>query len=155
MLVGALAVLIGLLIGGALTISLTARSDLNRQAVQLTSLREQQRRDAAETPPPDLGTTPDLDAGARAQLTSDLAAVREADRAVDTEISTWLRGDTELSQVWKALGRCMFRVDSYDRLAARFAAAQLAGLPSAIDLTADATDCGRATIDRRAKAGSL
>jgi hypothetical protein len=81
--------------------------------------------------------------------------VREADRAVDTEIATWLRGDTELSQVWKSLGRCMFRVDSYDRLAARFTATQLTGLPAAIDLTAAPTDCGRETIDRRAKAGSL
>lgn len=154
-LISALAVLLGVLAGCVITLGVVARSALGRQQTQLTALREQERRDAEIAPLADLGTRPTMDAATLATLRAELTAVQAADAAVETEVATWLRGDSELSRVWTALGRCMAQVDAYDRAAAGFTAAELKGLPAAIDLAAEATDCGRETIERRAGAGSL
>jgi len=153
-LLGLLTMVVGTLIVAAVALGVGAQVALAGQERRIADLTEQAARDAAEplpsTPPPTR-----MDAANRNRLAKRLTAVRTADARVESAVQEWLRGQSELSAVWKALGACMFHVDVYDTLAARYPPAQLGDLPAAIDLRQAETDCGRATIERRADRGTL
>jgi hypothetical protein len=147
-LVPALIALIVLLLVAAVSMALLARRALADQDAELTALKTQQQsdqrtadsREQVEPPAPDLEV-----------MQGELNAVRVADRAVDTTSTTWRQGGSQLKIVWESVGRCMALVDDYNRKAGRYTAAELAGLPVAVDVTAAATDCGAATLAKNAK----
>lgn len=147
-LIPGLIALIVLLLIAAISMALLARRALADQDAELTALKAQQQSDQrtadsseqVEAPAPDV-----------AAMQGALDAVRVADRAVDTTSTTWRQGGSQLKIVWESVGRCMALVDDYNRTAGRYTAAELAGLPVVIDVSAAATDCGAATLAKNAK----
>lgn len=136
-----------LLLGAVVTVVL-ARGSLSDKNQRLAELQIQQQEDAAEQAAAQAVTPPPLD---RNELSRRLAAVRAADKTVDTSATTWRAGKTELKIVWEAMGQCMYSVDQYNRMAGWFSAEDLGTLPAAIDLTATGTDCGKATLAKNSK----
>lgn len=153
-LLGLLTGIVGLLIVAAVALGVGAQVALAGQDRQIAELTRQAAQDAAE-PLPSGEAAPTLDVANRNRLARSLRAVQTADGVVESSVEQWLRGETELSDVYRALGACLYHVNAYDSLASRYPAAQLGSLPASIDRAAAATDCGRATIDRRAAQGTL
>ncbi len=136
-----------LLLGAVVTVVLARRS-LSDMDQRLAALQIQQQEDAAEQADAQTVTPPPLD---RKELSNRLAAVRAADKTVDSSATTWRAGRTELKIVWEAVGQCMYTVDQYNRMAGWFSAEDLGDLPPTIDLTATATDCGKAMLAKNSK----
>lgn len=137
-----------LLLVAAVSIGLLARRALADQDAELTALKARQQSDQRTADSQAQVVVPALNAAA---LRGELDAVRVADKAVDTTATTWRQGGSQLKIVWESVGRCMALVDDYNRTAGRYTAAELAGLPTVIDGTAAATDCGAATLAKNAK----
>ena len=143
----AVPILIGLvallLIGEGVLLSMT----INSQRSLERSLTAQKRQAATDTEDQTVDgalTPPTFDALA---LQAKLKSVKDADAAADAALSSWrnVQG-TKFGTLHKALQRCYYLVDQYNRAAAPYSAQVLAGLPPRIDLASPSTDCSRHSL---------